>query len=122
MLEYVKGLEESWPFREAVSIHDAPDYYGGCALGTPHLTCTARCRLQPGLSCRQQSAPAGGERGRASMLSELTWGFRTCPAFVVVGGAVLSTTWRQEFLRTQCMHFCVSYSCAALLHNSRVNA
>ncbi|GFR48401.1 hypothetical protein Agub_g10295 [Astrephomene gubernaculifera] len=27
LLEYVKGLEESWPFRERVAVEDAPDYY-----------------------------------------------------------------------------------------------
>ena len=27
MLEYVRRLEEAWPFREAVSMLDAPDYY-----------------------------------------------------------------------------------------------
>ncbi|PNH02069.1 Histone acetyltransferase GCN5 [Tetrabaena socialis] len=27
LLEYVKELEEAWPFRESVSVQDAPDYY-----------------------------------------------------------------------------------------------
>ncbi|KAG2437573.1 hypothetical protein HYH02_011214 [Chlamydomonas schloesseri] len=27
LLEHVKGLEDSWPFRERVAVQDAPDYY-----------------------------------------------------------------------------------------------
>ncbi|GIL77551.1 hypothetical protein Vretimale_6843 [Volvox reticuliferus] len=27
LLEYIQGLEESWPFKEQVAVQDAPDYY-----------------------------------------------------------------------------------------------
>ncbi len=33
LLEHVKGLEDSWPFRERVAVQDAPDYYGGWRVG-----------------------------------------------------------------------------------------
>lgn len=61
MLEYVKGLEESWPFREAVSIQDAPDYYGRCTLAMPHPTCTA---LQAAAGALMQTAKHAGSRGK----------------------------------------------------------
>lgn len=71
MLEYVKRLEEAWPFREAVSMLDAPDYYdiikvrvwAGRRLQTRQLAahamrmmCSCLCG---GGGCRQQ-----GKRGR----------------------------------------------------------